>query len=171
MRLPVVKYILLFLAQAALWNYFNFSPYVFIVFLPAMLLCLPVEYGTVRVMLTAFVTGLLVDFLVNGALGMTSFALVPVAAFRRRAIRIVFGQELFARNESPSFQRHGWAKFALIILILTAIFLILYIWVDSAGFYSFGFRVLKFAFSLLVSTAVSLPVAFILLENTGERWK
>ena len=57
MRLGGLKYFLLFLAQAVLWNYFNFSQYVVIAFLPAMILCLPISRGTLEAMIIAFVTG------------------------------------------------------------------------------------------------------------------
>ncbi len=171
MRLPAIKYILLFLAQAALWNYFNFSQYVLIVFLPVMILCLPLEKGPVYTMLVAFVTGLAADFFVTGQLGLTSLALVPVGLFRRDVVRLVFGSELFARGEELSFRRQGWQKFVPCVLIVTAVFLFIYILVDSAGMYSFGFRALKFGISLLVSSAVSVAIAFVLLEETGERWK
>ena len=36
MRALTLKFLLLFSAQVMLWNYFNFTPYLFIVFLPAM---------------------------------------------------------------------------------------------------------------------------------------
>ena len=94
MKATTLKYILLFLAQAALWNYANFSQYLLIVFLPAMLLCLPIGRSPVHTMAVAFVTGLLMDFLVTGQLGLTSLALVPVALLRRPVIRLVFGAEL-----------------------------------------------------------------------------
>ncbi len=171
MRASTLKFILLFIAQVLLWNYFNFTPYLFIVFLPAMLLCLPIERGSIRVMFLAFVLGLVADFMVNGQLGLTSLALVPVAAVRRGVIRIVFGQELFVREEQLSFRRLGWPKFIWSILLLTGLYLIIYIAVDSADVYSLGFRALKFLFSLLASTAVSMPVAYLLLDNTDERWK
>lgn len=171
MRYSALKYVLLFLAQAALWNYFNFSPYVLVVFLPVMILCLPLEKGSVYAMLVAFLTGLAADFIVTGQLGLTSFALVPVGLVRRDVIRLVFGSELFARGEELSFHRQGWQKFVPCVLIVTAVFLLIYIWVESAGMYSFGFCVLKFALSLLVSGAVSLAIAFVLLEETEERWK
>ena len=135
MRASTLKFLLLFIAQVMLWNYFNFTPYLFIVFLPAMLLCLPIERGTVRMMFLAFVLGLVADFLVNGQLGLTSLALVPVAAVRRGVIRLVFGQELFVREEQLSFRRLGWLKFIWSILLLTGIYLIIYIAVDSAGVY------------------------------------
>ena len=72
---------------------------------------------------------------------------------------------------TPSFQRQGALKFLWSILLLTGIFLVIYITVDSAGIYSLGFRTLKFVFSLLASTAVSMPVAYLLLDNSDEQWK
>ena len=42
MRQTTLKYLLLLLAQIVLWNYFNFTQYLFIAFLPAMILCLPI---------------------------------------------------------------------------------------------------------------------------------
>jgi len=171
MRLSPVKYLLLFLAQVAMWNYFNFTPYVFVAFLPAMILCLPIARGTVPAMVIAFLTGLAADFLVTGQLGLTSLALVPVGLARAGVIRLVFGSELYARGEELSFHRQGWQKFLASIVILTALFLILHIWVDSAGMYSLGFCALKFCASLPVSAAVSMAIAYIMLEETDERWK
>ncbi|MCR4860406.1 MAG: hypothetical protein K5910_07065 [Bacteroidales bacterium] len=171
MRQTALKYILLFLAQAALWNYFNFTPLVVIVFLPALILCLPVERSAIYAMVVAFVTGFAADFLVTGQLGLTSFALVPVALLRRPVITLVFGSELFARGEELSFHRQGWQKIALCVLILTAVFLLLFNWVDSAGMYPFWFLAARFGASLAVSTAVSVFIAFLMLEETGQKWK
>ena len=171
MKLTAIKFILLFLAQVAVWNYFNFTPYLFVVFLPALILCLPLGYGTVRTMLIAFVAGLAADFLVSGQLGMTSFALVPVALMRQSVVRLAFGSELFARGEDLSFHRQGWQKFLLCTAILTAIYLLVHIWVDSAGMYSLGFCAIKFGISLPVSSALSMAIAYPMLEQTGERWR
>lgn len=162
-----VKFILLFLAQAALWNYCNFTPYLMIALLPTMLLCLPVERSTIMVMVIAFVTGIAVDFLVTGQLGLTSFALVPGAVFRRRMIRIVFGQELFARGENLSFRRQGWQKVFWAIVLQNALFLLLYIWVDDAGTRTFGYDALKFFLSLVVSSFVGLLVASLMLDESA----
>lgn len=171
MKLTAIKFILLFLAQVAVWNYINFTPYLFVVFLPALILCLPLGYGTVRTMLIAFVAGLAADFLVSGQLGMTSFALVPVALMRQSVVRLAFGSELFARGEDLSFHRQGWQKFLLCTAILTAIYLLVHIWVDSAGMYSPGFCAIKFGISLPVSSALSMAIAYLMLEQTGERWR
>ena len=164
-------YLLLFLAQAALWNYCNFSQYLTVVFLPAMIFCLPVSYGSLRTMLTAFVTGVALDFIVTGQLGLTSFALVPAALLRRPVIGLIFGSEVFARGEELSFRRQGWQKFVPSVFLLTAVFLLLYIWVDDAGTRPFWFGAAKFAVSLAVSGAVSVFIAGLMLDESAERWK
>ena len=171
MKVSSIKYILLFLAQAALWNYGNFSQYLLLVFLPAMLLCLPISRSPVHSMVVAFVTGLLLDFLVTGQLGLTSLALVPVALLRRPVIRLVFGSELFARGEDLSFHRQGWQKFVLCVLMLTAVFLLVFLWADGAGTRPLWFNALKFGVSLVASTALGVFVAYLMLEESGERWK
>ena len=171
MKATTVKYILLFVAHTALWNYGNFSQYLLLVYLPAMILCLPIERGPVHTMVVAFVTGLLMDFLVTGQLGLTSLALVPVALLRRPVIRLVFGAELFARGEELSVHRQGWQKFVLCILLLTAVFLLVFLWADSAGTRPLWFNAVKFGVSLIAGTALGLFVAYRLLEESGERWK
>lgn len=171
MRLGGLKYFLLFLAQAVLWNYFNFSQYVLIAILPAMILCLPISRSAVEAMLIAFVTGVVTDFLVTGQLGLTAFALVPVGLLRRPVIALVFGSELFARGEELSLHRQGWMKFVLAVLLLTAAFLLPYIWLDDAGTRPFWFGAAKFGISLVLSGFVSVFVCDILLEDTAARWK
>jgi cell shape-determining protein MreD len=170
MKLSTVKFILLFVVQLLVWNYFNFLQYVFIVFLPVMLLCLPIERGSISLMLLAFVLGVAADFLVNGQLGLTALALVPVAALRRTVIQLVFGNEILARGEELSFHRQRYTKFATATLMLTSVFLLVYLWVDGAGMYSLGFLALKYVISLLVSTVVSVPVAYLLLEESTGKW-
>ena len=171
MKVPAIKYVLLFLAQAALWNYGNFSQYLLIVFLPAMVLCLPLSRGPVYTMAIAFVTGLAMDFLVTGQLGLTSLALVPVALLRRPVIALVFGSELVARGEDLSFHRQGWLKFVPCVLLLTAVFLLVFLWADSAGTRPLWFNALKFGVSLVVSSALGVFVAYLMLEESAERWK
>ena len=149
MKLSTVKFILLFVVQLLVWNYSNFLQYVFIVFLPVMLLCLPIERGSISLM---------------------PLALVPVAALRRTVIQLVFGNEILARGEELSFHRQRYTKFATATLMLTSVFLLVYLWVDGAGMYSLGFLALKYVISLLVSTAVSVPVAYLLLEESTGKW-
>ena len=161
MRKPgfTLIFLLLAIAQILLWNFFNFSQYVMLVFLPVMILCLPVRRGTVFAMILAFITGFAVDFFASGMLGLTSLALVPVGLCRKAIIRLVCGEEVFSRGENISIKRQGMPKMTLCILMSTAIFLIVYIWADGAGTRPFWFNLVKFASSLLLGTIVSLFIA------------
>ena len=89
-----VQYILLVLVQLLLCNYFRFTPYVMLSILPVLVLCIPTRVGTVAGLFIAFFTGLSVDFLAEGVVGINTFALVPVALLRRGLIRLVFDEKI-----------------------------------------------------------------------------
>ena len=110
MRQTTLKYLLLLLAQIVLWNYFNFTQYLFVAFLPAMILCLPVSRSAVYAMVVAFLTGLAADFLVTGQLGLTAFALVPVALLRRGPVVPAPGLAEVPAGRAPA---HGRVPAAL----------------------------------------------------------
>lgn len=166
-----LKYLLLFVAQVLLWNYFNFSQFLTVVILPVLVLCLPVRRGAVFCMLTAFATGFAADFLAGGLLGISSLALVPVGLLRRPVIQLVFGSELLSRGEDISFQRQGSSKVLLATVLVTALYLLVYIVVDSAGTRPLWVDAVKFAASLAVSTLVSVFVAWILCSDNSQKWK
>ena len=58
-----IAYVLLFIAQLLLCNYFVFTPWMMATLLPAMVLCIPLNIGTTGAMVIACLTGLGVDFL------------------------------------------------------------------------------------------------------------
>lgn len=149
-------YVLLVIAQLLLTNYLRVSPYLMLTILPVMVLCISIRTGTAAAMLIAFVTGLTVDYLSEGLLGLNALALVPVAFLRNSIIRLVFGNELFAREEDFSVERNGFGKAALALLIAHSLFLIIYIWVDSAGMRPFSFNAIRFAVSLAAGMLLSL---------------
>ena len=167
----VIKYLLLLVAQILLWNYFNFTQFLTIAILPAMILCIPVKKGAVFGMLAAFFTGVAVDFFAGGLLGLSSLALVPVAAMRLPVVRLVFGSELQARGEDISFQRQGSSKMMLATAMVTAVFLLVYIVADSAGTRPLWVDAVKFAASLAVSTLISTYIAWILCSENSQKWK
>ena len=149
-------YTLVFIAQLLLCNYFAFSPWIMATVLPAMVLCIPLSIGTVGAMLIAFVTGISVDFLAEGVIGLNALAAVPVALARDKIIDIVFGQELIARKKAFSIRRNGAGPVALALAIALALYLVIFIWAESAGTRSFGFTFGKFFASFGVSLGFGL---------------
>ena len=76
-------YFLMVLGQMVLCNFADLSPYVMLTMLPAMVICIPLTVSTPLCMLIAFATGLSVDWLSEGLIGINAAALVPVALMRK----------------------------------------------------------------------------------------
>ncbi len=155
-------FLLMLVAQALLNNYFGLARYVLISVLPVLILMLPHRMGTIAAMLVAFASGFAVDFFSTGMLGISSLALVPVALVRGLVLDLVFGEEYSSRDEELSLDRFGILKMALAILILCAVFFLVYVWADSAGTVGFWRAVLRWLLSVIVSTPVCVYVSTLL---------
>lgn len=151
-----IAYILLLVAQLLLSNYFHVTPYIFLTILPVMVLCIPIRVGTVWAMFIACLSGLTVDFLSEGVIGLNALSLIPVAYARNGIIGLIFGPELFARKEDFSVGRCGFGKVAMALFLSLLIFLVIYIWADGAGTRPLWFNGLRLGASLAASFVVSL---------------
>ena len=158
----LITFLLLLLVQICIANFFRLSQYVMLSILPAMILLLPIRHGTTPGLIIAFFTGLAVDLLSDGMLGLNALSLVPVAFCRIGIIRLIFGEEIFARKEDISIPRQGIWKMSVAILMAQAIFLLIYIWADGAGTRPLWFCGIRFAASMAGGYILSLFVANIL---------
>ena len=158
----LITFLLLLLVQICIANFFRLSQYVMLSILPAMILLLPIRHSTTPGLIIAFFTGLAVDLLSDGLLGLNALSLVPVAFCRIGIIRLIFGEEIFARKEDISIPRQGIWKMSVAILMAQAIFLLIYIWADGAGTRPLWFSGIRFAASLAGGYILSLFVANIL---------
>lgn len=153
-----IAYILLVIVQMVICNYFQFSPYLVISILPAMVLCIPLTISTNLCMLTALITGLSVDWLAEGLIGINASALIPVAYARKTLIRVFLGEDLISRKDTFSFRKNGIGKILMALLISYALFLAVYIFLDGAGVRPFMFNLTRFVLSMLCSLIPGLIV-------------
>lgn len=158
----VIMYVLLVVAQIVICNYFRLSPYVMLTILPVLVLSLPMNTSVLSGMLIAFATGLCVDVLGEGFLGLNAFALVPVAYARKWLCKEIFGEEILEKTENFSIRKYGFAQVTFAITIVQALFLVLYIWADGGASRTFFFNLERFALSLVTGVLLSLAVADIL---------
>ena len=166
----VISFIAMIAIQVMLGGLINLSQYLVICILPVMIMCLPITFGTGRVLLVAFVASLVVDFFTDGALGLTAVALLPVAFTRNALIRLVFGSELLSRREDISIHKQGAGKVLLAILLATTLYFLVFVPVDCAGTRSLSFIALRIILSVAVSTALSYYVAGVLSPREADRW-
>lgn len=153
-----IAYILLAIVQMVICNYFQFSPYLVISILPAMVLCIPLTISTNLCMLTALITGLSVDWLAEGLIGINASALIPVAYARKTLIRVFLGEDLISRKDTFSFRKNGIGKILMALLISYALFFAVYIFLDGAGVRPFMFNLTRFVLSMLCSLIPGLLV-------------
>ena len=125
-------FLLLVAVQMLICNYLNLSPYLTLSILPVLILCVPLRLPTFWTLLLAFV--------------------------RKEVIRLIFGDELFARKEDFSVRKNGFGKVALAIFLVQALFLAIYIWADGAGTRTLAFNAIRFGVSLAAGWALSLLV-------------
>ena len=153
-----IAYVLMVVAQILICNYFHLSQYVVLSILPVIVLCIPTKVGTFAAMCIAFATGLSVDWLAEGVIGLNTLALVPVALIRKDLITLIFGEELFERKEAFTIRKYGIGKVSFSLLTVQALFLLIYIWADGANLRPFSFNLLRFGLSLLAGYLLSLLV-------------
>lgn len=161
-----ISFAIMLVLQICICNFFRLSQYVVLSILPVMILLIPTRKDTIFALITAFLTGLTVDLLGDGMmLGLNILALVPVAFTRKAIIRLVFGEEIFARKEDISVEKQGLWKIAVAVFMAQTLFLIIYIWADGAGTRPMWFSLARFGASLIAGVLISLFVADILTSD------
>lgn len=161
-------YILLTVVQIIICNYFRISPYLTLSILPAMVICIPSSRSTVSALLIAFATGLAVDALSEGILGLNALALVPVAFIRTPLMRLLLGKEVNERHESLNIRYNGLSTVSVAIAVAQTLFLAIYILADGAGMRPFWFNISRFAASLACNYLLSLIAVNILNPAAGR---
>ncbi|MBO7510797.1 MAG: hypothetical protein J6T35_06385 [Bacteroidales bacterium] len=158
-------FFVLLLVQVLIGHLFQTGPWCVLTLLPAMILCLPTHWSTLRLMGVAFLSGLAVDFLVDGILGLNAFSLVPVALVRRFLLVRFFSEELVSRGEVISWRKGGLLRILGCTLLCTALFLVLYVAVDAAGERAFLPCLFTFGCSLVADLLLSVLVLLAFLEK------
>lgn len=157
-----ILYMLLVIAQILLCNYGQFSPYVMLTILPAMVLCIPPGVSTTMGMLIAFVSGLSIDWLSEGLLGLNAAAILPVALMRKSIIKIFLGEDLISRGDRFSYRKNGFGKISLAQSVCLAVFLTLYIILDGAGTRPVDFCLIKGGISFACNFLIAIVITNIL---------
>lgn len=153
-------YVMLVICQIILCNFTHLGPYIMLTMLPVMVLCIPTGTGAVAAMIIAFFSGLSVDWISEGLLGLNAASLVPVALLRKPIIRLFLGEDIIIRNDSFSIRKNGLGKVSLALATSITIFLFTYIFLDGAGVRPMWFCLSRFAASL----ACNIPLGIIAIK-------
>lgn len=160
-----VLYALLVVCQIVLCNYASLGPYIMLSILPAMIMCIPLTVSTPVCMLIAFATGLSVDWLSEGLLGINAASLIPVGLAREGIIRVFLGEDIINRKDSFSIKKNGAVKVSIAMIAAYTLFLAAYIFLDGAGTRPLWFCASRFAASLVANTFLALLTTEILMPD------
>lgn len=153
-----ILYILLVVIQMVICNYFQFSPYITLSILPALVICIPLNVSTNLCMVIAMLTGLSVDWIAEGLIGINAASLIPVAYARKTLIRIFLGEDLISRQEGFTFRKNGVGKILIVLTLSYVLFFAVYVFFDGAGVRPFLFNIIRFVLSVVCSLILGLIV-------------
>ncbi len=164
-----ILYFLMLICQVILCNFSPLGPYIVLTMLPAMILCIPLTVNTIWCMIIAFASGLAVDWLSEGLIGINAASLIPVALARKSIIRLFFGEDLITRKDSFSFNKFGAVKVSAALITSLAIFLGIYVLLDGAGTRPQWFNWAYFGSSLACNWLLALLVTHILTPDDRKQ--
>lgn len=163
-----VLFCVLLILQLFLTKYCQAGPFVCISLLPAMVFCIPTSRYGWQVMLTAFISGVLVDIFADGPVGLNASALIPVGVLQKLLISKIIDDDIVERHYSFSFYENGFPKISTALLIEYGVFFSFYVLLDSAGTRSPGFNLLHIVCSTFVSLIFGLCVVNVLCPHSKK---
>jgi len=158
-------FFLMVIGQVIVCNFTNLGPYVMLSLLPAMILCIPLSISTSLCLVIAFATGLAVDWMAEGLIGINAAALLPVALLRKPFIRLFLGEDLITRKDGFSIKKNGIVKISMMLALSVLLFLGIYIYLDGAGTRTFSFNIIRLGVSFVCNYFIAVLVTNILTED------
>ncbi|MBR5735420.1 MAG: hypothetical protein IKX60_01300 [Bacteroidales bacterium] len=156
---------ILLLIQIVLSGYVNVGPYIYLCCLPLLVIYLPLDQDAGVSMFIAFITGLIVDTLCDGIIGLNAAAAVALAAARRPLYAACFSKDNLERAVIPTIQEAGVLRHINFILASLAVYFIVYIGLDSVGMESLQTTVLRFVLSCAANLAIILALDYSMFNS------
>ena len=154
---------LLVLAQIILNNTSILGSFVYISFIPLILLLLPLQQDNIISMILMFFIGLIIDVLSLDIIGINAGAAVLICALRKPVLRLCFN--ITDHKYTPEVTKSSLLNHFECLFILSIIYFCFYSIFDgfiSISILAFIARILA---SCLVTSAISLLLCFSILNN------
>jgi hypothetical protein len=113
-------------------------------------------------MLIAFASGLSVDWLSEGLIGLNTASILPVALARKTIIKLFMGEDLISRGDNFSYRKNGSVKISTAHSVCLVVFLSIYIILDGAGTRPVSFCLTKGIVSFVCNFFLAILVTNIL---------
>ena len=161
------RFALLMLLQLLVLNHVYLGGYVMPMLYVLFILMLPTDTRRIPMLLIAFGTGLLMDIM-NNMLGFHALACTAVAM-----LRILFVDRILTRNEpvviaTPSIYSVTPQYFISYLMLLLAVFYLVFFTAELFGFHSIGGVLLATVCSTLVTTLLAVLYQFVFIKKEDQ---
>lgn len=167
----ILKYITLgaivIVCQILVSEYVNIWAVLYIAVFPQFIILLPPTMNRSAYMLVAFILGLSIDLFADGVLGLNAAALTAMAYFRPSILKLTIPKASFENYENqPLIPRTvELPKLALINTMLLAVFFTVYVLLDSAATFTFGYTMLKIFLCIAANSIITFACNIVLLDK------
>lgn len=148
--------ILIVIIQTIIANFIYAGAYITISLLPFILLMLPMQWSTARVLAISVLVSLPADVFAEGVIGLNMASLLPAALVREWMIRIFAAGGQRDREGTVSSDWLGRGRMIIFISVILIVFLALYVIIECSGTRSAVFILSKTAVSYAVNMAIYL---------------
>lgn len=160
----VILFILYILVQVWFFRNLVLFDVAFCLMYVGFLLLLPIELGTLLLMVIGFATGLVIDTFYD-SLGIHAAACVLIMYVRRKWLNLLTPQGGFDPGAVPDVYLQGLQWFSLYALPLIFIHHAVVFFIEAAGLGLFGFTVWKIFLSTLYSFLVIVLIQYIFYKK------
>lgn len=157
--------IFLILIQLLLSGYVNIWPMLYIAVFPLLLITLPYHNYNFISMIIAFFVGLFIDVTSDGVLGLNAAAAVALSFFRAPLMRMAISKPTLENISEITQRTIGTTQFLLITALSYAVFFLVYIALDSWGYFSLLYTAIRFLSNVVVNTCI----AFVLWKTINSQ--
>lgn len=150
--------------QLLICEFANIWPPLYIAVFPLFILMLPHDMNNALLMIVAFISGLLIDALSDGLLGLNATSMTAIAFFKPMFIKSLARIDTFASQNITS-KHLGFQKFFTFLLLSYTVFFLCYVMLDDLGSGTVTFMIIR----ILVNIAANLVIAIILEKLFFQR--
>lgn len=157
--------VVVFILQLIICDALDFGPYVFVCFIPLLVITLPRDRKAPATMLIAFLLGLLLDLLSDGVPGLNAASAVLVAFFRDPLYRALINRDRQNKEVFATAKTAGGKKYLAYLASSVGIYMLAYVILDSFGLSPVVLSSIKFVASTVATTLVSFLASLAFLNK------
>lgn len=150
----------LLILQSILSTVIDFGPLLFVAIYPLFLLTLPFNFSRNILMVLAFVMGLLVDYLSNSIMGISSAASLIMVLFYPRILKLILPKGEMEGERRVTLRSLGVESYLLFILSNLLIHHLALILIENGGFSLFLYNTPRLLISLTFNTMVIFVIEY-----------